>query len=36
MSRHVRKNHKGVKMHDVKRISTKTYEYAELKVEEDD
>jgi uncharacterized C2H2 Zn-finger protein len=36
MSRHVRKNHKGLKMHDVKRISTRTYEYSELKVEEDD
>ena len=36
MSRHVRAKHKGVKMHDVKRISTRTYEYSELKIEEDE
>ncbi len=34
MITHIKKHHKGVKMRDVKRINTKTYEYLETKVEE--
>jgi len=34
MISHLRKYHPGVKMRDVKRINTKTYEYLETKVED--
>ena len=33
---HLEKYHKGIKIRDCKRISTRTYEYIETKVEEDD
>ena len=33
---HLKKYHKGIKIRDCKRISTRTYKYVETKVEEDD
>ena len=33
---HLKKYHPGIKLSDCKRISTRTYEYVEIKVEDDD
>jgi len=34
MITHIKKYHKGVKMRDVRRINTKTFEYLETRVED--
>jgi hypothetical protein len=33
---HLKKYHPGIKLSDCKRISTRTFEYVEIKVEDDD
>jgi len=34
MAHHLQRHHPGIKMRDVKRINTKTFEYLETKVED--